>query len=527
MTHVAPGSPVRGRPAPGIVLTFLVVIVGIGAALRFYGIGDDSFWLDEAHTARFTKLGLGELWDWSDPYDRGNPPGYVTLLKAWAQVSRSDGWLRSFSAVAGTLTIPVTFLIGARIRNARLGLMAATLLALSGYHIRFSQEARTYALVGLVAAIAILSVAQLMTEPDGDIAWRVRGSRRWSQATRGQGLRRPITWTDLAWFGYAGAAGFGFLFHNTAAAIPVAANIAVLVWWLRTSPKPPRFARNWIVANLGVLVIWMAWLPAFWDQLNQIADNWWVDAPTIRSVAEGMADLLAPSFGLGMPWNGRTWGAVALTVAGLAGLWVGIRALDPRYRVLLWAMILTLPVVELVFSIRRPIFLTRTLMWVLVPISIGMALIADRFRARWRWPIFIGLVAIAAFGAYAYHTAYDKEQWREAVALVRAEAGPDDIVLVQPPNTVAAFDHYFDRQAFDGAVYAAPNRLPDRADRGSAVTDTDRQLVADLAAEHDSVWLVLNHIPESESLEPTLAAVATETHRATLRGLIIIEYSTP
>jgi mannosyltransferase len=496
----------------------------VGAVLRFSGIGDDSFWLDEAHTGRFTRLGLGELWDWSDPYDRGNPPGYVTLLKGWAQVSRSDAWLRSFSALAGTLTIPATFLIGARIRNARLGLMAATLLALSGYHIRFSQEARTYALVGLVAAIAILSVAQLITEPDGDIAWRVRGSRRWNQRTRGQGLRRPVTWTDLAWFGYAAAAGLGFLFHNTAAAIPVAANLAVLVWWIRVRPKPPRFARNWIVANLAVLVIWMAWLPAFRNQLSQITSDWWVDPPTVRSVAEGIADLLAPSFGLAMPWNGPTWGAVALTAVGLVGLWIGIGALDARYRVLLWAMILTLPVVELLFSIRRPIFLTRTLVWVLVPISVGMALIADRFRARWRWPIFAGLLAIAAFGAYAYHTTYEKEQWDEAVALIQAEAGPDDIVLVQPPNTVAAFDHYLDRDAFAGEVYAAPNRLPDRTDRGSAVTDADRQLVADLAAEHDSVWLVLNHIPDTESLEPTLAAITTEETRTTLRGLIIIEF---
>ncbi len=46
-----------------------------------------------------------------DPYDRGNPPGYVTLVKIWTQVSRSDVWFRAFSAVAGALTVPMVYAI--------------------------------------------------------------------------------------------------------------------------------------------------------------------------------------------------------------------------------------------------------------------------------------------------------------------------------------------------------------------------------------------------------------------------------
>jgi mannosyltransferase len=505
---------------------WLGLIVAVGAAVRLYGIGSDPFWLDEAHSANFTRLSLGELWSWSEPFDRGNPPGYILLLKMWAQVSRSDAWLRTFSALAGIATLPLVYLIGSRISTRRVGLVATAFLALSGYHIRFSQEARTYALMGLVASVVILAVAQLISRPDGDTAERVRGDRPWRVREAGLGLRRPLTWTDLAWPAYTLFAGVAFLLHVTGLGMAVAANLTVLVWWLAQKPKPPRFARNWIVANLGVVIIWTAWIPGFLTQLQVITERWWVPAPTLLAVAEGGADLIAPSFEWDFPWNGQTWEAVGLVTIGLALVWWGTSRLAVGPRWLVRFFLATLPAIELLYSIRRPIFLTRTIIWVLIPLALGLALAALPPR-RW-WPVTTALLLVVSLlGAIAYHAAYTKEAWDEAVDLVAGSAGPEDLVLIQPANTVVAFDHYAEPLGLDTTVYGVPNRIPDRQASGSTVVASDHEQVATLAPNYDEVWLVLNRPPEGESLEPTLEPLAVEVERHRLHDLVVLRFEMP
>jgi uncharacterized membrane protein len=246
-----------------------IAVAGItilGAAVRIFGLGSEPLWLDEAHTADFTKLTLGELWSYDPVYNKANPPGYILLVKAWVQISRSDEWFRALSVVAGVVTIPIVYLVGSRMGSRRAGIVASALLAVAGFHVRYSQEARAYAVITLLAAIVILAVVQIVTEPDGDSALPVRQRPR-PPKTMGQGLRRPITWTDLAWVGYGVAMGLGLHMHNTSFTIPLAATIGLGIWWLGTTPEPRRFWRNWILANLLGVVLWLTWLPGF---LNQI-----------------------------------------------------------------------------------------------------------------------------------------------------------------------------------------------------------------------------------------------------------------
>ena len=501
--------------------SWLLAILIVGAAVRLYGLGDDPFWLDEAHTANFTTLSISELLSWRRPYDLGNPPGYVLLLKLWVQVSRSDVWMRAMSALAGIFTLPLVYLIGVRLFTRRVALVAMAFLAVAGYHIRFSQEARAYALVALVASGAILAVAQLMTQPNGDLADRVRGNRPWVVSEAGLGLRRPLTWTDIAWPTYTVLAGGVFLIHSTGVGLAVAANIAVAIWWLRTKPRPPRFARNWIVANLGVVVIWMLWVPGFVNQARDIVERWWVPEPTFLSVMEGGADLIAPSFGWDLPWNGQTWGAATLVVVSLILIWIGLRGKCRNARLLVWSFLLTLPAIELVFSIRRPIFLTRTLTWVMIPLALGLALAATRPRRLWPATTAV-LLVVSITGGIAYHSTHEKSGWDEAADLVADSAGPESLVLVQPANTIVAFNHYFDRLAVETTIYAVPARIPDRIARGPTVVDSDREQVRQLADGYEEVWLVANR-PDG-SFESTLESLATDFERHRLKDLVVVRY---
>jgi uncharacterized membrane protein len=502
------------RPAAA----WLAGIVVVGTALRVWGLGSEPFWLDEAHSANYTRLSIGELWSFESPFDRVNPPGYILLLKIWSQAGRSDEWLRMSSVIAGILTIPVVYLIGRRIADRRLGLVSAAVVAVSGYHIRMSQEVRAYAAIALLTAVALLAVCQLLAEPDGDDATRIRPGRPWSVRSEGLGLNRPLTWTDAAWTAYALAAGVAFHLHNTGVAITLAANLAVGAWWLRSRPRPARFAHNWLLANVAVVLIWAPWVPGLITQLGLVTESWWVPAPTVMSVTESFATLVIPSFNAALPWSGRSIGAVVLVLATAGLVWRGIRSLEARFRVVTALFALVLPVMELVFSVRRPIFLVRTLVGVLVPVSVALA--AAALRSRWPAVAAGVLAATVAVGSVTYHTSFEKTGWDEAAEWIATGAGTDDLILVQPGNTVVAFEHYFDG---DQQVVSVPFRIPGREDRGSSVTESDRRLIAELAAGR-TVWLVLNNPEGSESLEPLLTRLGTELTRLAPWDLDVVRF---
>jgi 4-amino-4-deoxy-L-arabinose transferase-like glycosyltransferase len=131
--------------ALGLIATF-------GAALRFHGLGDQSFWADEAVTREIAQGSMGSAWHRMMESESA-PPLYYLAEWAWVHlVGRSDAALRSFSAVAGTLTIPVLFAAAHRLGGRRAGLIAAAIAASSPLLVWYSQEARAYSLYVLLCA---------------------------------------------------------------------------------------------------------------------------------------------------------------------------------------------------------------------------------------------------------------------------------------------------------------------------------------------------------------------------------------
>jgi 4-amino-4-deoxy-L-arabinose transferase-like glycosyltransferase len=471
---------------------WLLVIVLVGAALRIYALGDDAFWLDEAHSAAYTRLGVGDLWSFDRPFDRSNPPGYILLLKIWVQVSGSDEWFRASSVLAGVATLPVLYVTGVRLGNGRAGLIAAGYLAVNGFHVRYSQEARAYTLLVLLAAVAFLSIAQLMAEPDGDTATRVRGERPWRQKEVGQGLRRPVTWTDLAWFGYATSIGTALHLHNTALVMPLASNLAVAIWWWRWRRGDGRFARNWLLANTAAFLIWLPWVPGFLAQLRLVTDSWWVPDPTFRIVLAAGANLVAGFVDELFSAAVETWARLAVVVAVGAVVWAGSRRIDRPFRPLLWSYLLLLPVVELLYSLRRPIFLQRTLLWMLVPVALGVgfALAGRVSPTRLATGAFLVIVGVAS--TVGYHTGFEKTEWDRAASFVGERVRDRAVAFVAPGNTIVAFDHYFDRLEIDLDEYPLPNGIPNRPSRGDTLTEADVDAIGELVRSYPDVFLVVN-----------------------------------
>jgi mannosyltransferase len=129
----------------------------LAAVLRFATLGVQSYHHDEVVTAsRILRDGFGHAMD-AVGFSESAPPLYYALAWVWTQVTGTDEYgLRSLSALAGVATVPVAYLFGQALRDRRTGIAAAALVAVNPMLLWYSQEARAYSLLVLLAAASAL-----------------------------------------------------------------------------------------------------------------------------------------------------------------------------------------------------------------------------------------------------------------------------------------------------------------------------------------------------------------------------------
>src|SRR5205807_2238531 len=120
------------------------VIVGgltiMAALLRFWRLGHQGFWFDEANTALLVHFSPGKMLGLL-PQRESTPPLYYCVAWAWSRLlGRDELGLRSLSATAGVLTVPAIYVAGAKLCSARVGTVVAALTAFSPLLIWYSQE---------------------------------------------------------------------------------------------------------------------------------------------------------------------------------------------------------------------------------------------------------------------------------------------------------------------------------------------------------------------------------------------------
>jgi mannosyltransferase len=143
----------------------LAIVCVAGAVLRFATLDGQSLWFDEAVTARLLRMDLAGLLH-AIPDSESSPPLYYLLAWLWTHVfGTGEVGLRSLSALLGTATIPVVWALGRRIGGERAGLVAAALIAVNPMLVWFSQEARAYGLLVLLAALAALLWLRALERP--------------------------------------------------------------------------------------------------------------------------------------------------------------------------------------------------------------------------------------------------------------------------------------------------------------------------------------------------------------------------
>ena len=115
----------------------LGVVVIFGAALRFWNLGQWSFWIDEVFTVRDAhNLSFNSLQ--SIP----NPIPYLAVKLSILIAGNSEWGSRFIPCIVGIASIPAVFGLGRTLFNWQVGLLSSAFVACSSWHLFWAQNAR-------------------------------------------------------------------------------------------------------------------------------------------------------------------------------------------------------------------------------------------------------------------------------------------------------------------------------------------------------------------------------------------------
>ncbi len=383
-------------------------------ALRVYRLDAPSLWYDELFSLVAGSLPF-PAWLQAVFQDRVHPPGYYLIGQGWFAISHSEFAIRYLSVLFGALAVPAMFQLGKWIDDETTGLIAAAGLTISPLHVWYSQETRMYALIVCLAILANLFFLRLLQREDA-----------------------------RAVFGYA-VTTLAALYTHYLYAVVVLAQFAFLAF------QRVRFRRalpRWLIAMVGVGALYAPWLIAVLATggLTQAGISW---IPAARPV-----DLVLTLYTLTLgaaSWNGAAWlWLVPLLGAALAG--IGFARVRRRAAYLLVWLLFPILFVFLV-SLDLPIpgkrsvyhdrYFIASLPAYLVLIALGLRALAARCARVTMAGALVLLVACGvSLGLLYFDPAHARDDWRGAVAHLRAQADPTREVLIVYAGQILPMAYY-------------------------------------------------------------------------------------
>lgn len=389
-------------------LAFVSIVTLVGAVVRLLYLGHKSLWLDEAVSVSIAQL------DWTAFRDtlwqrEGNMALYYLLLRPFVAWGTSEWWVRLPSAIAGIATVPVMFVLGAKLFGRRVGGVASLLFAANACSVVYSQEARGYSLAVLLVAASMLLFAKLVESP---------------------------SWAGT--IAYALVAALAIYAHFFAA-------LVVVGQWLSLFFLPAgKGLDNNKLATAMALTALLSLPAAEFILTKNVGQLSWVPKPSLLEVyhlglflsAEGgkvIGNILLVLFVLALGVGGRE----------AVRTWRSSGASGEGWNYALVCLCFLIPIVlTLAISLRTPVFFHRFLIICLPSFILFIAVGLSKIdKCTWA----LAIISATSIIACALSYSRTREQWREAEAFVAAQARPRDQIVFFESWGRVPFNYYAER----------------------------------------------------------------------------------
>ena len=211
-------------------------------------------WYDEVYSYRTASLPFQQMLHSLLLGGDTNPPLYTVLLHFWLLLGSSDVHVKLFSLLFGQTSIGLVFYLGKMIGDVKLASVGAFLFAVSNSVIRYSVEARPYA---LFLFLSLLSTILFLTAIGRNPLWKT---------------------STKVWIGYVTVTVLAIYTHWFSLLLPPLHIVGVLIY----SRLTKRLAIQYGTALLTIICCSLPLLPFLWNQLtvqNTVGGFSWCGRP--------------------------------------------------------------------------------------------------------------------------------------------------------------------------------------------------------------------------------------------------------
>ena len=446
-----------------IILLFL--IVAVGSALRFYDLGTESLWLDEATSVRTSALDVNSLV--IERAGAGHVPLYFIILHFWVNLTgTSEAAVRSLSAIFGILTILITCLAGKELFNYRVGLIASLLSSISYFHIYFSQEARPYALLLVLSVLSYLFFIKI--------------------------LKYDRNWYYVSYFVVNFLLGYT---HFYSIFIITSQIFYFCLFWNRYRVQRWRFIET--LAGIALSLIPALFLLGL-TYLKLTVRGFWITRPSSSTLFDTFA--IYAGYGWGrdiLLWLFSLLALLSLRlVKRTEGKWIlrkplgslksmswsiGFESVDEVLLLIVWLLFPVL-IPFLVSQVTTPFYFFKYAIGASPAFYLLVARGISIFNAKkWLSLILPLIITLSGLGLHSYYVNDVKEQWREVTKLVETESREGDVIVICANFCQKPFDYYY------------KGDLPRLGIRREADTNVVAKSIDDAVSGKDRLWLILSH----------------------------------
>ena len=384
----------------------LICLVAIGIFLRFYNLGFNSLWLDEASTYAFSVTSFSDIWQ-ATAGGEFNPPLFYWIEHVMLMFGNNEIILRFVPALLGVLTIPLFYLIGKEFLDRNAGLIAAAACTFSPFLIYYSQEARAYMMMLFFVGVATLFFLKAMKS--GSLT---------------------------QWVLFGAFSALAFWAHFYALVMIGALGLFALIEW---APRIRDEIGNlkMLVAAGVIFVILSLPLIVVMLQLFILRTS---SAPTFG--IQGLGIILATFAQV----SGSTVALYLLVAFFVIGIIQAFRIERGKGIFLVLITVLTF-VISYVLSFKMPMQ-PRYLIFLSLVFFLGIAVSYHLMYSLWNSrAIVYGFIAvlfvISAPVLAGYYSGYSKEDWRGFSAALEQEVHPGDIIVSVPGYISQPLDYYY------------------------------------------------------------------------------------
>lgn len=431
--------------------TMFWLVLGLAAGLRFIGIGSKSLWYDEAWSVALAAVDLktalilvkGQIY----------PPLYQFLLHFWlALFGTSEAAARSLSAVFGVASVAVLYNLTVRISGCRTALVAALILAVSPFHVEYSQEARGYSLLVL---LSLLSFDLLLVWLD-DHKWRTGTAY--------------VAVTSLCLYTHP----YGFL-------IPLSQSLIWVFHLIKEKKNPGKEFLWWLGLGSVIALLFLPILPLFMRAAAEVSRHFWIRRPDYWDIWNTLKTFTGQSL----------WSFVSLGLTVMLGLLsMLIYEGEHRFRAKIYLVWWWLPILAAFAfsSLAFSVYQIKYLIFASIPLYLLAAEgIAKLEHKMLRIVIVFLLVVSSVQPLLAYYRKPKIEEWRGTVNYLKSKQTPKDMVLIYQEND------------YDDMSLALSYYYPADSSKVKEIDDVDD--IQAIKRSKAGLWLILTHVQNPDSVE--------------------------